>query len=678
MILRCLEDLINKIMYKKNVIKRNSGMAVMMTLLFFIIISSTLIVAIVVPTSNQIRSAREAFKSRQSYIAADSATDDALYRLSKGWTLPSSFVLAFSDNIVSSAIVDVTPEGYTQIFSTGDAGIPIRFSKGVFSKGTGVSLNYSAQIGDGGIKLKSGTINGSVYSNGNIEMISPEAVITGSATVANESDPVLDQTNYSESTTSVDFGKTSALQDIAQGFQVNTTIGISFVRVYLKKTGGVGNITLRIVSNSGSNPGGTTIASKTISSSAVSTVFDYVPVPLSSPVTLTPGTQYWLVLDYGSNNNNKYYTTKVSDSTYSNGVAKRGSWNSSTGGTWNAVTPAGGDILFDMYAGGEINKITGEDQNNRIKIGTGSTGNAWAYEVSNANVAGNMYCQSNSYTYNLSNGSSKSCINQTSAPILDYPISDANVTEWKQVVIDATNITGGWTYSGNLTVNYLGTTTTSLRKIVGNLTIDGGGDAVFSDLYVTGNLVVESGATLNVNNLKVDGNLTISSGSATMGYTKVGGQTVIHAPTYIKNTLWSVGYIKVEGGGKLNLDPSLGSGDGMFITDGRIEVTSGGDFDGSGTTGSFLLGISTIECPGNCSGSSEAVKLEGGAGAVAIFAPYGKVFVSGGSSIKQVTAKELYIEGGSSITYDPDLANIDLGGGDSSSWVVESWGEVSE
>lgn len=665
-------------MFYQKETKNNRGMAVMMTLLFFIVISSTLIVAIVMPTSNQIRSVRDAFKSRQSYIAADSATEDALYRLSKNWTLPSSFVLSFSDGITSSASVDTTLEGFTEVFATGDAGIPIRFSRGAFSRGTGVSLNYSAQVGTGGIKLDSGTINGSVYSNGNIEMISPSAIITGSATVANESDPVLDQTNYSTNTADIEFGKTSALQDIAQGFKVSTTTGISFIRVYLKKTGAVGNITLRIVSNSGSNPGATTIASKTISSSAVSTVFDYIPVPLSSPVTLTPGTQYWLVLDYGSNSSTKYYTTKVSDSTYGNGVTKRGSWNSSTGGTWSSITPSGGDILFDMYAGGEINKITGKDQNNRIRVGTGSTGNAWAYEVNNADVAGNMYCQSRSATYDLSSGSSKNCTSQTSAPILDYPISDANITEWKQIVTDATNITGGWIYSGNLTVNYLGTTTTSLRKVTGNLTINGGGHAVFGDLYVTGNLTVEGGGTLNVDNLKVDGNMTVSSGNATIGYSKVSGHVVIQAPTYIKNTLWSVGYIKVEGGGKLRLDSSVGSGDGLFISDGRIEVISGGNFDGSGTVGSFLLGVSTSDCPGNCSGSSEAVKLEGGAGAVAIFAPYGKVLVDGGSSIKQVTAEELYIDGGSSITYDPDLTNIDLGSGESSSWVVENWGEVSE
>lgn len=664
-------------MFNQNKTKYNGGAAVMMALLFFIVISTVLIIGIVVPTSNQIKSAREAFKSRQSYIAADSATDDALYRLNNNWSLPSSFVLSFSSGITSSALVTINADGATEVMATGDAGIPVRSSKGVFSQGTGVSLNYSAQIGTGGISIDSGTINGSVYSNGNITMISAQAIITGSATVANQSDPILDQTNSGASLTDVDFGKTIALQDVAQGFKVSTTTGVSFLRVYLKKTGSPQNITLRIVSNSGSNPGGSTLATKTIAATSVATTFDYVPVPLSSPLVLTPGTQYWLVLDYGSNSSSNYYVTKVTNSTYGNGVTKRGSWTSS-GEAWNAVTPTGGDMVFDMYVGGVINKITGLTQYNKIRVGTGTTGNAWAYEVDNADVAGNLYCQTNMFTYALSGGATKNCTNQTSAPIADYPISDADITEWKQLVTDATTITGGWIKSGNLTINYLGTTTTSLKKVTGNLTINGGGTATFGDLYVTGNLIVEGGATLNVNNLKVDGNLTVSSGAATMENTKVGGSTTIQDDTYLKGILWSIGAIKIEGGGVLRLHSSLGSADGMFISDGRIEVISGGNFDGSGTLGSFLMGISTIGCPGGCGGAAEAVKIQGGAGAVSIFAPYGKVLVDGGSSIKQVTARELYLKGGSSITYDAALTNLDFGSGESSAWVVENWDEVSE
>lgn len=649
----------------------------MVAVLFFLVISSTIIAGIVVPTANNIKAAREAFKARQSYLAADSATEDALYRLNKGQTLPASFVLGFSDNVTASALITTNASGATEINVNGNSGVTTRSAKGVFSAGSGVSLSYSAQIGTGGVIIESGTINGSVYSNGNITMTQASAIITGSATVAGSPYPLVDQSNSAVSSTDLEFGKTTALQDVAQGFQVSTTTSITFLRVYLKKTGGVGDITLRIVSNSGSNPGGTTVASKNISASIVSTSFAYIPVPLSSPVALTPGTQYWLVLDYGSNSSTKYYTTKVSTDTYANGVAKRGSWSSSTGGTWNAVTPATGDMFFDIYAGGTMNKIEGISQYNKIRIGTGSVGNAWAYEVKNADIASSLYCQSNTYTYTLSTGAVKSCTNQTSPPVVGYPISDANITEWKAVVTDATTISGGWTKTSSLTTNYLGTTTTSLRRINGNLTIGGGGTATFGDLYVTGNLVVEGGATFNADNLKVDGNVTISSGVATIGNTKVGGQTVIQAPLYLKGKLWSVGLVKVEGGGRLRLDSSVGTSDGLFISDGRIEVISGGNFDGSGVSGSYLVGISTVGCPGSCGGSSEAVKIEGGAGAVSIFAPYGKVLVDGGSSLKQVTALQLHLKGGSSITYESGLVDIDFESGPSSGWVVESWDEVA-
>lgn len=664
--------------HQKNIYKR--GQAVMVAVLFFLIISSTIIAGIVVPTANNIKAAREAFKARQSYLAADSATEDALYRLNQGQTLPSSFILSFSDSVTASALITTNASGATEINVNGNSGITTRSARGIFSAGSGVSLSYSAQIGTGGITINSGTINGSVYSNGNIVMTGAAAIITGSATVANDSYPSIDQTNSSGSSTDLDFGKTAALQDVAQGFQVSTTTSVTFLRVYLKKTGSVGDITLRIVSTSGSNPGGTTLASKNISASSVATSFAYIPVPLSSPVALTPGIQYWIVLDYGSNHSSRYYTTKVSTATYANGVAKAGSWNSSTGGTWNAITPATGDMFFDIYAGGTMNKIEGISQYNKIRVGTGSIGNAWAYEVKNADIAGSLYCQSNTYTYVLSSGAVKSCTNQTSAPLLSYPISDANITEWKSVVTDATDaISGGWAYTGNLTIGYAGTSTTVLRRVNGNLTINGGGTATFGDLYVTGNLTVSGGAHFIASSLYVGGNFINQGEDMTVGLTKVSGTTSLSGGSTLKTkgTFWSVGNISLSGGSHIRLDTSMGTRDGLILSDGRVDGSGGGDFDGSGTSGSYLLIASLSDCPGNCGGAANAVSLSGGSGAVAIFAPNGYAYISGGSSLKQVTAESMYIGGNSSVNYDAGLADIDFESGPSSGWVVESWDEVA-
>lgn len=674
-------DLIDKYSMKKINKHTSGGQAVIMSVLFFIILSGVLIGGVTIPTANQIKSANEAYKARQSYLAADSANDDALYRLNQGWILPSSFVLPFSDNVTSQATVTTNAEGALEINVVGDSGVPSRASKSVVSNGTGISLNYSAQIGTGGIELSSGTINGSVYSNGNIVMLSPAAIITGSATVANSSYPSLDQTNSNATTYDVEFGKTSALQDVAQGFQVSTTSPVSFLRVYIKKTGNVGNITVRIVSNSGSNPSGTTLASQTINASNVASSFGYVPVTLSNPVTLTEGVQYWLVLDYGTNHNSRFYTTKVTDNTYANGVAKRGSWSSSTGGTWNTVTPTEGDLVFELYAGGTTNKITGAGEYNRIEIGTGGVGHAWAYEVTNANIAGNAYCEKSSYIYNLSNGAVKNCISQSPAPVLDYPISSANISEWKAVVTDAVNgISGGWEYTGNLTIGWQGTTTTSLKRVNGNLTINGGGDAVFNDLYVTGSVTVTGGATLTTDSLYVGGNLSISSDISTVGATKVAGTTTVTGGGTLKTkaTFWSVGMITLDGGSHIQLDSSVGSADGIIMSENRIDTSGGGDFAGSGTSGSYIMIISESDCPGNCGGGANAINLNGGSGAVAVFAPYGTVLISGGSSLKQVTAEKLIIQGGSSVTYEEGLADIDIGTGPSSGWVVESWDEVGQ
>ncbi len=653
----------------------------MMSVIFFLILSTTIIAGITVPAANQIKSSREALNARRSYLAADSANDDALYRLNQGWTLPSSFVLPFSGNVTSVATVSTNAEGMTEVNVVGDSGVPSRASKSIFSNGTGISLSYSAQIGTGGIELSSGTINGSVYSNGDIVMKEPSALITGSATVANTSYPSLDQTNSGSTLYDVEFGKTSTTQDIAQGFTVATTSPVSFIRVYLKKTGRVGDITLRIVSNSSLNPSGIVLASQTISASNVASSFGYVPVTLSSPITLNTGTQYWLVLDYGSSNNNIFYTTKVTDNTYNGGRAKQGSWSSPAGGTWNNVTPVNGDIVFDLYAGGTRNKITGKDSNNRIRIGTGSIGNAWAYQVLNADVAGNGYCETSLHMYNLSNGAVKNCISQAAAPVLDYPIASSDISEWKNVVTDSIGaIGGGWSYTGNVTIGWQGTTTTSLRRINGNLIINGGGVATFGDLYVTGDVTVTGGGSLTTGNLFVGRNLSIGSTGATIGKTKVVGTTLVTqgANLQLKDTFWSVGKITLNGGSHIKLDSSVGARDVIAISEGRIDTLGGGDFAGSGTAGGYIVVISEANCPGNCSGESNAINLNGGTGAVIVFAPYGTVFVSGGSALNQVTAKKLILEGGSSVTYQASLADLDLGSGPSSAWVVESWDEVGQ
>lgn len=236
---------------------------------------------------------------------------------------------------------------------------------------------------------------------------------------------------------------------------------------------------------------------------------------------------------------------------------------------------------------------------NRLHIGTVS-GTAQAHTVNYTDATGNIYCQSGT-------GNNKNCILQNDPPFVNFPISDKNITDWKN------EAEAGGIYNGNYSVGWAGATL-GPKKIVGNLSVGGGGI-----LTITG-------------------------------------------------TLWVTGNISLGGGGTIKLASSYGSNDAVLVADGNISISGGGHATGSGTAGSYIMMLST-----NSEGN--AISVSGGAGAVIVYAPNGTVSISGGASLKEVTAYRITISGGSSITYESGLTNNNFSSGPSGSWAIESWRE---
>ncbi len=132
-----------------------------------------------------------------------------------------------------------------------------------------------------------------------------------------------------------------------------------------------------------------------------------------------------------------------------------------------------------------------------------------------------------------------------------------------------------------------------------------------------------------------------------------------------------MGSVTVTGGGTVELAPSYGSNDGAIVSDGIVSVGGGGTFAGSGTAGSYPFLITTSACPAaaDCEGDP-AVTLNGGAGTVAIVAQNGTVVISGGSALKAVTAQQIVMDGGATLTYDSGLINSNFSSGPGGSWQV--------
>lgn len=610
--------------------KLEGGYVVITTVIFFLVISLAVIAGVVVPTSNHIKAISGEYKAKQGYIAADTVNEDAYYRLNSGWTLPSTISLPFSSGLLATASV-TTAGSDTQVLTTGTNGDTIRYAQTVFRAGDVTAFSYGAQIGTGGLSLTGGGyITGDVYSNGSITSDSSSPYITGSATVANTSVASVNQTNsYTNGTSpvSVIAGQTNASQDVAQSFKVTSTDQLTSIRLYLKKNGSPGNATVRIMPDSSGKPSNSgSLGTGTITASTVTTSFTYVSIPISQIPSLTVGTTYWVVIDVPSNSTSNYYTVAATNNTYSDGIAKSGKWSSSGGSnTWSAVSPANSDLYFDIYLGGVVNTISGASQYNRIRVGTNGSGFAWANQINTSSVGGVAYCQTNTYLYNLSSATKNCDTTRADAEMLDYPITDDDINTWKAIALAGGTITGNYAVDGGTSVS-LGP-----KKIVGNLTVTGG-----STLSLTG-------------------------------------------------IVWVTGYINLSGGSVIKLASSYGVEDGMIISDGRIIVTGGAYFRGSGTSGSYMVAMTTSQCPttGTCSGGegSNAITIEGGSGSVVGFAPYGTMNLAGGAVINSAVAKRIIVDGGSHINYDSGLTNIDFissSGGGGGLWNVDSWTEVSQ
>ncbi|HEX3099984.1 MAG TPA: pilus assembly PilX N-terminal domain-containing protein [Patescibacteria group bacterium] len=203
----------------------------------------------------------------------------------------------------------------------------------------------------------------------------------------------------------------------------------------------------------------------------------------------------------------------------------------------------------------------------------------------------------------------KSCDTSHSDPSAQtMPLTDNNIQDWKD------DAAAGGVIAGDYTVGFAGATV-GPKHITGNLTVNGGGT-----LTMTG-------------------------------------------------TLWVDGTVTITSGGKVQLAASYGSNSGVLVTDGYVSLTGGSNFAGSGTSGSYPFLITTSACPAapGCAGN-DAIYLSGGAGTVALIAQDGNLHISGGSSLKALTAKQVVMDGGATLTYDSGLISENFYSGPGGSW----------
>lgn len=561
-------------MKKKNIIQKNKGTAMMVVVLFFMFISLSILVGIITPAVREFMISKDNFDSKQAFFIAESGAEDILYRVKNGFdvgTIGIDRTIYLDDSFypIPTDYIDVGG-GRKIITTTGDINSNQRKVSLTLSTATGVSFNYGVLVGQGGIELDgSGTINGNIYANGPITGDS-SAIITGTAISANSPSIISDQTNGTGiPALDISFGNNNATQDIAQSFQVATSSPLNKVQLFIRKISTPSNAIVKIMNDSNGNVGSTEIARGTLSAATVTTNYGWVEVSFITNPLLDTSKTYWLVIDASTSSSKYYVIGATNDNSYSNGISKIGR----LGGTWTST--AGLDYFFSLFLGGVNGSITGNSgsQWNQLHVGTVS-GTAQAHTVNYTNSTGNIYCKSGT-------GNNKACIDQPDPTYVAYPVSEANIEEWKN-----NSLTGG-TYSGNYTVGWAGATL-GPKKIEGNLTVSSGGT-----LTVTG-------------------------------------------------TLWVTGNIILNGGAVIKLASNYGTNDGVILSNGTITVTGGGHATGSGVSGSYLmlLSLDDTDSAMTISGGAGAVIAYAPYGMITISggaslkeATGYKMLIEGGSSI---------------------------------------------
>lgn len=595
----------------KNHIRNQYGQAALVMVLVVITVMLVVITSVGLLTFNDIRTIGNVADSSQSYYTAEAGVEDIVYRISNAKPYSTSYSLS-----VGGGTTDILVTGpITALVITSEGNVSNKVRKlevglGTSQSASNIAFNYGVQVGFGGMQLSNGSgIDGNVYSNGTIVSTGTtpgSGFVTGTAIAASGGNASTDQVNDIPSSpgNEINFRNIAGSQDFAQSFQVSQTLPISKVQLYIKKTGNPSGGDVEIRTDSGGSPSSTVLATVGLNTGGITTSYGWLDATVAPSIQLNANVTYWLVINNSTQNGSNYFTIGANN-TYASGQAKVGQ----VGGVWNNTSPAGLDGYFKIFLGGTVGLI--QD----LRAGTGGTGDLRANTVNGSTATGSKYCQStdNSPACNTS---------QADPAAVDFPISAANMTQYKAEGSVGGVITGDYTPAG--TASDLG------------------------PVEITGNLYIPGGHTLNV-----------------------------------QGTIWVHGTITVDIGAIIKLDPAYGTDGGTIISDGYILLENNLQFQGSGQAGSYVLLISTNDCNGitsptgmSCTTGNSAIYVSNNAGTVILFTPYGQMYFKNNAGAKEATGYRLFLEENAIITYDTGLANANFSSGPGAGYEITSWKEI--
>lgn len=467
------------------------------------------------------------------------------------------------------------------------------------SRGVGAAFVYGIQVGEGGLALgKHNIVTGTVYSNGNITS-DDDNTIKGDAWVAGGPQPTADQSTDCSGLNcdpnGFIFGKSvsgNAQLDVGMSFKPSSSGVLNKVSIKVKKFGNPPDVIFRLLQDSAGKPDkNAVLATGTLYANLVTGSYGWIDVTFSSSPALIVDTPYWLMIDTSSDANNYWFWQNDLAQSYNRGSPK---WSDD----WQAKTPIwhsfSGDLSFKTFMGGAPTSI-------RAAKSLNVNGDVHANTIEKLTIGKDAYFQ----TIISSTVAGAQHSGSADPPPKVFPISDANVLDWKSQVDKP-----------ETTIN---------------------------------NDIINCVSTLGP--VKIAGNLTLDPAK--------------NCTTTVKSPIWITGNLTANNKNTFKLDSSYGATSGIIIVDGKVDMDNNNHFDGTGTGSSLLMVLSNYD---SRSDGISAIHIKNNGNTGVFYAGTGIIEPGNNNTFKELTAWRIKLVENSTIDYETGLSSTLFTSGPSGSY----------
>jgi len=555
--------------------------------------------------------------TEKTFYAAESGLNEGLYHLVND-AAPDDMTLNFNGVDVAITIRANPLNPYQRVLTSRaeDSSGKVReleiiANTSAFAGG----FDYAVQTGLGGVYMDNESrVIGNIYSNGMVTG-KANAKACNNVTVANVA--VIDQQDIDQNA-EFEFGHQVGpitYADTGQSFVVGTSATMNRFSVMLKKIGNVNsNLWWRITADNAGQPANTALTFGEIDVDEVGINLSWHDVNLSTPIAVTAGTKYWLVLDAVNTNASRHWAVGIdTNDSYGPGTALYSSedWDN-VGVTWSPVEADGADFAFVTWLGQDSTRleyitVLETAKANRITAAK-VCGDAYYYSIT---ATAEDFLNNPTESVCSATGPSEPCLPVAATPgtgfsnspdpqPIPFPINDGIIQTWKNEITNtlALNCRRASGVGPNDTYCISGSQTLGAVKIEGDFYLD------------------------------IDANLTLSG------------------------NVWVTGKIIFENNGSLSLAASLGSGSAVIIADGTVDVSNNLTITGNGDPHSFLLLLSTNT---SLDVFTPAIYASNNSTSIIFGALKGLLKVKNNGALNAAVAEQLFLEPNSTVTYNPNL-----------------------